>query len=148
MKVLQSIPAKITTATGIRNWLAVEFGSVDWYTRKQQWKQIKMVGLDPMPYFDAYNIAYANHLAAAGPDSATDALDIVMEGLDQKFYSECIRGIRAARRVRREVDDNFISNARKLLWSTMLIRQSQKRNIFLLATHCIGLLATDHMYQR
>ena len=113
MKILQSIPAKVTSATGILAWLEVEFGSVDWYTRKQQWKQVKMAGLDPMPYFDAYNIAYANYLAADGPDSPTDALDILMEGLNQKFYRDCIRSIRAARRKKGEVDVDFVSRARK-----------------------------------
>ena len=59
-----------------------------------------MAGLDPMQYFDAYNTAYANYLAADGPDSATDALDILIEGLHQTFYSDCIREIRAERRER------------------------------------------------
>ena len=53
MTIFQSIPAKITSAAGILGWLAEKFGSVDWYTRKQQWKQVKMNCLDPMPYFDA-----------------------------------------------------------------------------------------------
>ena len=115
MKVLQSIPSKITTANGILKWLKTEFGSVDWYTRKQQWKNVKMTGLDPMPYFDAYNVAYANYLAAEGPDSLTDALDILLEGLDQKFYSDCIRLIRSSRRDKGHVDDDFVATARKTI---------------------------------
>ena len=74
-----------------------------------------MAGLDPMPYFDAYTIAYANYQAAEGPDSHTDALDILMEGLDQTFYRDCIRSIRFARRKKGSVTEDFVSQARKTI---------------------------------
>ena len=114
-KILGAIPTKIETTTAMLSWLVAEFGSVDYYTRKQQWRAVKMVGLDPGSYFDAYNIACANYSAADGPESLQDTLDILLDGLDQDFYRECIRGIRNSLRTTGPIDDAFISKARQTI---------------------------------
>ena len=62
-----------------------------------------------------YNIAYANYLAADGPGSLQDTLDILLDGFDQELYRECVRGIRNSLRTSASIDDAFIAKARQTI---------------------------------